>query len=323
MVRIQNRNQNSGGDYTKSHSRRMFRRGDFGWNGPGGRGNVSYQYHRSAKRRLVIQSAISLVIFLTIIAVFTWPGAGMAKARAVIRNYLVEDYGMTPVFNFVDTVMAWGNSLDWNEDMPNGRASLGSLPEGSRPPSSQVTLPADGRVLPAAGDEDQGTAGEESLTARITGGGDWLEDSLAVSAETGGEEGAAAGLWIETAPEGLIRAAMAGTVTAAVREDTGLYCLELACGEGWSFRYSHLDSLAVAEGAAVEQGAELGRAGKSSPAVKSSGTSSGGASGVQEGAAQSGADGAAGMAEESSKVCVQVYYNGGAIDPISFFLGGL
>lgn len=339
MVRTQNRNQNSMGEYSRMEARRSGRsefsrgglsgggrgssgRGGFGGfrgfgspaGGGAGRGGGVRSQSGRGKNRLMIQSAVSLVILMTIIAVFTWPGDSTAKAKAVIRDYLVEDYGMTPVFNFVDTVMAWGDALEWTEGTPAGQAGSGTLPRDVRPPAADVTLPADGKVLPVADmGADSGADGsaQDSLTARITSG-DWLEDSLAVSAD-GGQGSAAAGLWIETAPDAVIRAAMAGTVNASAQEETGLYTLELACADGWSFRYSHLSGVEAVRGDQVKQGQTLGRAGKSSGAAVSAGAEAGG---------QASADGQASAGDPVSKVCVEVYYNGSAIDPISFFLGG-
>lgn len=272
-------------------------------------------------RRLLLQSAVSLAIFLTIVAVFTWPGEGTEKAKAVIREYLVEDYGMTPVFEMVDTVMAWGDALEWDGELPAGQAALGSLPLEAVPPASQVTLPADGRVLPVAA---ASLSEEESVTARITRG-DWPAASPASSAYDTDDR--RAGLWIETAAAAPVRAAMAGTVAACGEEEEHQYTLTLAAEDGWSFCYSNLSALSVAAGDRLEQGAILGQAGKSlhnSQGTRESQsleeTTAPNAGGSENGTGNPGA-----LASESKtasgQVCVEVFYQGEAVDPVTFFLG--
>jgi len=113
----------------------------------------------SGKIRFFWQSVISMVLFGIFIGIFSWSGHYAHKAQAVIRQYVVADYGMTPVFNFLDSVMAWGNSLE-------------QPVEPELPAAADLSMPADGQARPVA-DSLQGmwieTAAGAELRAVMSG----------------------------------------------------------------------------------------------------------------------------------------------------------
>jgi biotin carboxyl carrier protein len=85
------------------------------------------------KIRLFWQASISLLLLVMVISIFSFSGTFAVKAQNVIRSYVIDDYGMEPVFNFVESVVVWGDSFDQ------------ALPEG-QPAAASISLPVDGQV---------------------------------------------------------------------------------------------------------------------------------------------------------------------------------
>jgi murein DD-endopeptidase MepM/ murein hydrolase activator NlpD len=245
-------------------------------------------------RRWVWQAAVSAALLVMIAALFHLPGEQAALAQRVIRRYVVADYGLTPVFRFMDTIMTWGD--------------LAAAPESFElPPAALVSLPADGRILASASSpEDQPAAQSGQRKAQR------VAAPLAAGEAAAGDEPAGAGAladagalagyqgaWIETEAGSGVRAAMAGRISETGQTDSGLAWFVLDSGLGWSFRYSHCRELRIAEGDQVSQGQLLGKAGDSLTAAAKG-------------------DGAP---REAGRVYVQVYYQGQALEPAAFFLG--
>ncbi len=288
------------------------------------------------RKRWVWQAAACVALLAMIVTVFALPGERAARTRQVIKRYVVEDYGLAPVFSFMDAVMTWGDATEKPESF-------------ELPAAAQVSLPTDGRMLSSglqpAGSEAQGTAipvqaadgtaaansadeaapagsadGQEAAratgpkTAGTAADGEAAGKDIGKGSETQGDKkekadeiaiaaGALAddqGIWIETEAASSIRAAMDGKISDLGQAESGVSWFVLDSGLGWTFRYSHCQELQIARGDQVKQGQLLGKTAN----VRNAGT----------------AEDTAG--QEVGRLYVQVYYKGRAIDPAAFFLGG-
>lgn len=97
------------------------------------RSNNRMGFWSSRKIRVFWQSLISLVLLGAVIGIFSWSGQYAQRAQRVIREYVIQDYGMTPVFNVMESVVTWGDSLE-------------QPIEPEMPAAASLSLPADGQV---------------------------------------------------------------------------------------------------------------------------------------------------------------------------------
>ncbi|MEL7622144.1 MAG: peptidoglycan DD-metalloendopeptidase family protein [Clostridiales bacterium] len=281
-------------------------------------------------KRWFWQATACVALLAMIITVFALPGERAARTQQVIKRYVVEDYGLTPVFSFMDAVMTWGDVTEKPESF-------------ELPAAAQVSLPTDGRMLSSGlqpeGPEAQGTAapvqgadgaasGEEAGRAsgpktaegdqeggeKAAADGEAADKGIGKGSETKEDEkkqadeiaiaaGALAddqGIWIETEAGSSIRAAMDGKISDLGKAESGVSWFVLDSGLGWTFRYSHCQDLQIAQGDQVKQGQLLGKTAN----VRSAG------------------DGEDTVGREVGRLYVQVYYKGRALDPAAFFLGG-
>lgn len=195
-----------------------------------------YRYNRNKKRyrntydkkdngrrlkKLLWQSAASLLIFFLIWGIFQFNGTYIQAVQSNIRGWFTEDYDIQPVIKLFSDVGLWGDTLD--------RAAYEA---SSGYETGPLVIPVSGKII-----------------------------KNSVKDNTGENEGDLKGLAIIAQEGTLVRCAHAGIVTRVANDQGLGRIVEVTGNDGFVTRYAHLSEILVSLGDKINAGQIIAKVG--------------------------------------------------------------
>lgn len=183
---------------------------------------AEYSYHKtekSARYKIIWQSAAAIIVFILIIAVCRSETPQMTAAASQLRGWFTADGDMTPIVAWFEDMGLRQDSFDRaGYEVIRANAMVGRIDE-------EILVPVSGRVISTFG--WQNANNNDTFHQGITIAVDAKED---------------------------VKAAYAGTVLSVERSESGLYTITIAHANGLVTTYGALSRIFVKADQMVDKG---------------------------------------------------------------------